>query len=128
MPEDLTGKARIDFIQRHALGGVAVLSEGDERRLSVSISADAGPGNIEKTTLVRDGYDFQLNMPNGGLLVVNTVFSPFWKAAAKNRELTMVEANMIHLVIAVPAGTNRVELRYVRPMVKDRIRAFLDDS
>jgi len=82
------------------------------------------PGTIRilKSQKVRDGFDIDLTAPDGGILVINTPYLPFWQAFGDNgKPLGVVPANVIHMAVAVPAGTNKVQVRYNRPLLRDKL-------
>jgi hypothetical protein len=64
---------------------------------------------------VKDGYDVEIDAPNGGLIVVNAEISPFFRATVGGREVPIFPVNGVQTGIAVPAQGNMVVLRYSRP-------------
>ncbi|MGB0669933.1 MAG: hypothetical protein ACPGNT_00415, partial [Rhodospirillales bacterium] len=71
-----------------------------------------GPVIVLETSLVRDGYDIEINATKGGLLIVNAIAFDQWEAHDQDgKKLDLAPANLIHTAIALPAGTRKVRLR-----------------
>lgn len=84
------------------------------------------PGQVVRVETIRDGYRLDLDLPEGGLVVVNVPWTPFWQASADDgAALTVASANLIHTVIAVPAGTRGVTLLHRRPLLRQLLAARL---
>lgn len=107
----------------------AIADNALERRIVVA-AADAPrlrrPSGmvIEHAVPVADGYDVTVSAPDGGILVVNAPYLPFWRATADadTAPLPIVAANMVHMAIAIPPGAHKVSIRYERPRLRDRLR------
>jgi hypothetical protein len=117
-----------EFSKLHALVAketpkrTAVIRDTD----AVALGA-AGDLSIRDFAKVTDGYDITLESPHdGGVVVVNNFYSPFWKAWAGSRALTLVPANGIHMAISVPPGTRSLKVRYSRPLLRDKILSLSD--
>jgi len=76
-----------------------------------------GNAQVHKVEKVRDGYDIELNAPDGAVIVLNAIWNPFWRAYVNDQphSLEVVEANAIHSAVRVPPGTNKLSFRYERP-------------
>ena len=108
----------------------ALIAQALDRRVVVS-SDDAGiiggplknlpEGQVLSVKKAFEGYDIRVNMPGGGVVVVNSPWAPFWQAEAADRRLRVVAANAIHSAIVVPPGVTLIKFRYVRPMLREVI-------
>jgi hypothetical protein len=76
---------------------------------------------VLSSTRVQDGYDVALKAPDGGILTINDSCLPFWKVVADGKDLVVVPANGVHWAIRVPPGTQKVEIRYNRPLLRELI-------
>lgn len=77
---------------------------------------------VERWRAVPDGFDVEVDAPEGGTLMVNTPWTPHWAAEADGRPLALAPANGIAMVAGVPAGSRKVSLRYAPPTIGDAIR------
>jgi len=113
--DDLSDEALLRNVKKEALKRV-VFVRGKEASV-----LNQRPEGMQVTDyqLVTNGYDIQVDAPDGGVLVVNTAYLPFWKAWADGRPVPVVQANMVHMALAVPPGTKTVKLRYRRPFFRD---------
>ena len=73
---------------------------------------------------VRDGFTARIQSPDGGVVAVNTVAVPFWKAHADGKPLEIVPVNHIQMAVRVPPGAREVRFQYRRPSVADALRRF----
>jgi len=103
-----------------ALKHYAVVSPQDADVLG-GLSARLPKGRVLSTTKAFEGYNIDVEMPQGGVLIVNTPWVPYWRASSAGKILQVVEANAIHSAIKVPVGANRIEFRYARPMLRDYV-------
>ena len=74
---------------------------------------------------VTDGYDVSVRAPEGGVLLANNVYLPYWQAFAGGKALPVVPANGIHMAVAIPTGSEKIEIRYRRPTLYDGLVARL---
>jgi hypothetical protein len=111
-PPELSSAQRVQAAIQAALKHVA---------LSDSALPPARPGTVGLIQPVRDGYDIQVDLPQGGILMVNASWTPYWQAEAGGQTLSVTEANLIHTAIAVPPYRGVVHLRHHRPMLRDRL-------
>ncbi|NQU57698.1 MAG: hypothetical protein HQ513_10715 [Rhodospirillales bacterium] len=132
LPRAFVGRGVIiDDTQPNDEAGYDVLiAQGLDRQVVVSSAAAAilgGPlknlpeGQVLSVKKAFEGYDMRVNMPGGGVLVVNSPWVPFWQAEADGQRLRVVAANAIHSAIAVPPGVTLVKFRYARPMLREKI-------
>jgi hypothetical protein len=75
---------------------------------------EARPGNIKLIKQVKDGYDLELEAPDGGVLLVNVPYNKYWQAEAGDKKLTILPANDLHIAIGLPTGLSNLTLRYRR--------------
>ncbi|CCQ75486.1 hypothetical protein [Magnetospira sp. QH-2] len=83
---------------------------------------------VVDTRQVDNGYDVTVHAPQGGVLMINNMYVPFWRAEAGGQALTMVPANTLHMALAVPPGAEAVTIRYDRPLVSERIGGLIQAS
>ena len=74
---------------------------------------------------VRDGYEIIVSAPQGGVLVLNTMLLPFWRAEADGKSLQIVRANLIQMAVSIPPGAREVMFRYHRPTITDGIKGIV---
>ena len=113
---DLVAKA---FFRRFAIAALA--KKTVVRNRHAEFLAGAGTLRVLSYKKVPDGYDIAVDAPNGGTLVINNHYLPFWKAWANGKLLTIVPANAIHMAIAAPPGARDITVRYSRPLLREKI-------
>jgi uncharacterized membrane protein YfhO len=74
----------------------------------------AMPGKLLSIKAVKDGYDMEVDVPEGGVLLVNVPFSRYWQAESAGKSLNIAPANDLHLAIGLPPGVRLITLRYRR--------------
>lgn len=114
---DLAAQYR-DVVER-GLKGVISLTPDSLANLGGGDGLEAG--RVAAIRPVRDGYDLDLEMPKGGVVVINAAFVPFWHASADGHPAMLAEANGAQMAVRVAPGTRRLELRYQRPRLTDRL-------
>ena len=70
---------------------------------------------------ILNGYEAEISTLTGGIVVLNSPMLPFWKAFADDRQVPIVEANLVHMAVMVPPGTKKVTFQYNRPLLRDVI-------
>ncbi len=110
----------VDAVRRAALGRAAVVRGGD----SGNLREGALPAmNLRRAALVRDGVEAEVEAPQGGVLVVNIPYTPFWTAQVDGISARLIPVNMVHMAVMIPPGAASVSLRYHRPGPGERIAA-----
>ena len=71
---------------------------------------------------VNNGYDIRLEAPDGGMLIINNQYLPFWSATADGAALPIVATNLIEMAISIAPGLHNVEFRYQRPSITQRLQ------
>jgi uncharacterized membrane protein YfhO len=56
----------------------------------------------------------EVDVPEGGVLLVNVPFSRYWQAESAGKSLNIAPANDLHLAIGLPPGVRLITLRYRR--------------
>jgi len=110
-------------IERHGLGRSLIVRQDDAGKLGNT--PDSGTVTVRKTTLVQNGLDILVEPGTGGVLAINYTWLPFWNATADGVSLDVVKASGIQMAVKVPPGTTKVEMRYFRPLLRDRIAGWL---
>ena len=101
---------------------VIVVSESD-----ASIFQGFGILKTGTNKKVTDGFDITVEAPEGGIVVVNTMYVPYWRAATRDgRSLDIAQANAVQIAIAVPPGTKNIKVRYRRPTLRKKIGQLLN--
>ena len=113
-------EAGYDVLIAQALARRVVVSPDDAGFLGDPLK-NLPEGKVLSVKKAFEGYDIRVNMPAGGVVVVNSPWVPFWQAEAAGRRLPVVAANAIHSAIAVPPGVTLIKFRYVRPMLREVI-------
>ena len=114
--------AKHDSIAKVAFDRTIIVSENNIKHLQ-------GLGIIKRLSYqkAKDGFDIILDAPDGGALVVNTFYTPYWKATTdKGQELEIFPANEVQMAISVPHGAKTVQVRYRRPLLKDNIAVLIN--
>lgn len=113
--DGLSDEALLRHVEKEALQRVIFVREKQSSALNQSPEKLL----VEDYRLVTNGFDIQVDAPDGGVLVINVAYLPFWKAWADEKPVAVVQANMVHMAVAVPPGTQKVTLRYRRPFLRD---------
>jgi hypothetical protein len=122
VPPGLSDEEFLAVVRREALAGAAVVRAEDVGTLV----PPPGLAAVSNYRQVCDGMVAELAEGGpGGLVVFNINPTPFWTAAVDGRPAPVVPANMIHMTVPVPAGARRVELRYERPLLRQKLAAAL---
>ncbi len=116
VPSGMGTEAFHELVARTAPDRGAVVSADDLPSLG-----EPHPLSVTSFVKVRDGYDIAVSAPAGGVVVVNNVHLPFWRATADGRPTPIVSANGVHMAVAVPPGTSTLGVRYDRPLLREAI-------
>ncbi|MEE2746111.1 MAG: hypothetical protein VX617_04425 [Pseudomonadota bacterium] len=73
-----------------------------------------------------NGYDIDVTSQNGGTLVVNQTYTPFWKALADGVPAKINSINVIQMAITVPTDTKTIRLLYSRPTFFDKLSSVFN--
>lgn len=92
---------------------------------TTAVVAEALPQAPTATARVRaidisqpDVRSFDVDAPDGGVLVVSERFASGWRAEADGRPLAVTRANSVLLAVGVPAATRQVRLVYRSPTLR----------
>lgn len=85
-----------------------------------TFDADASAGSLKVASYepVTDGYDIAVIAPAGGIVAINAVYHPFFKAFANGAPVPIVPANGVQMAVLVPPSTTEITLRYMRPTLR----------
>ncbi len=119
-PDDEAG---YDVLIAQALDRRAVVAPDDIGLLGGPLT-NLPAGRVLSVKKAFEGYDIGIDMPAGGVLVINSPWAPFWQAEASGRRLQVVATNAIHSAIAVPPGEILIRFRYLRPMLREVIFGY----
>jgi len=70
---------------------------------------------------VTNGYDIRLDAPEGGLLIINNQYLPFWKATADGAALPIITTNLIEMAVSIAPGVRNMQFRYQRSTIRQRL-------
>ena len=82
--------------------------------------------NVKRFAIEANGLSAELSAPDGGIVVANIPFSPFWKAYVAGKSFPVVPVNGIQMAVEIPAGATRVDFRYERPLLREKISGWLN--
>ncbi len=102
--ESLTGSGnwpKVDFTQ-------TVLLESDD--ILEPRSRPKGEARILRYRNTQ--IDIEVNSPEGGWLVLNDIWHPWWQAKVDGAEASILQANVMFRAVAVPAGQHRVQFTF----------------
>ena len=60
--------------------------------------------------------------PDGGMVVINVPFSPFWTASSSATKLEVFPVNQIQMGIAIPAETSSIVVEYKKPEIIGQVQ------
>ncbi len=116
----LTSLQSHKIIKNNALNGRVVVNESIANHLPYMSSLD-----ILGYRKLDDGYSVDVIAPDGGILVINSIYTPFWKAWSGDQLLDIIPVNGVHMAVSVPNGTQTVKFRYNRLLLRERITKFI---
>ncbi len=119
--DDIASETLHDRIASVAGGRGVVVASGDRARLGTPSTSL----RVLSAGTVADGYDIAIDAPDGGILVVNQMHLPFWEARAGTHFLDIVPVNGVHMAMSVPPGATRIEVRYRRPLLREKVAGVL---
>jgi hypothetical protein len=109
VPDDMGDKDFYAATAKHGLEQEAVVRRDYASRLIGPISASA---RVLSVAAVQGGYDVEISAPSAGVLVLNTIAVPFWRATVDEKPASPVPVNGIHMAVTVPEGARTVRFRY----------------
>ncbi len=117
LPENASINNQLEAIERLGMERVAIVKSS---KIVLPQIID-GALDIQNVSLVADGFDINLSATAASVTIVNSVYSPFWRAYADGVPTDVIEANMVHMAVTVPVGTKKLTLRYERQMLQEKI-------
>jgi hypothetical protein len=78
----------------------------------VSSTAGGLPGSARLTRYANTEIDIEVDAPSGGILLLNDVWHPWWRATVDGRAQKILRANVIFRAVAVPPGRHMVRFRF----------------
>jgi len=97
-----------------------------ETKQSLSMAQLQSKAKVMSWRQVPDGFDIAVAAPQGGVLVINSTFLPFWNASAEGEVLEIYPTNGTQMAVILPPGVKNVTFAYDRRLPSDFIRAFLN--
>ena len=75
--------------------------------------------SLEKVSVLRgDHLQIETSSEGGGVLIVSSSYSPFWKAEAEGQPLAIFPAYHTFIGILIPSGRHAIDLRYRPPYAR----------
>jgi hypothetical protein len=71
-----------------------------------------GAGTARLTHYANAEVDVDVDAPSGGILVLNDVWHPWWRATVDGRPTEVLKANVIFRAVVVPAGKHMVRFTF----------------
>jgi hypothetical protein len=112
---EMSVRDRLANVSRHAADRVILVEQGSAAR----IGRPDGVVRVDGLTYGIDRITIDVSAPSSGIVVLNAPYSRFWKVLADGSETPVVPANHVQMAIPVPAGANRIEMLYCRPMLRE---------
>ncbi len=75
-------------------------------------SADARPGTASIARYSTTTVDVDVSSPDGGWVVLNDVWHPWWQASVDGAPVRLLRANVLFRAVAVPPGRHRVSFTF----------------
>ncbi len=77
--------------------------------------SSGGPGNARLASYRQTRIVIEVSSPDGGWIVLNDVWHPWWKAKIGSDQAPIEKANVLFRAVAVPAGSHTVVMEF-RPL------------
>ena len=74
--------------------------------------ADARPGTVAIVRYSTTAIDVEATSPDGGWVVLNDVWHPWWQVTVDGEPARLLRANVLFRAVAVPAGRHRVSFTF----------------
>jgi hypothetical protein len=72
----------------------------------------APPGNARLLKYANTEVLVEVNAPGGGILLLNDVWDPWWRASVDGSETQILTANVIFRAVVIPAGRHSVRFTF----------------
>jgi len=79
---------------------------------AVSSTASGVPSSARLTRYANTEIDVEVDAPSGGILLLNDVWHPWWRATVDGRAQKILRANVIFRAVAVPPGRHMVRFTF----------------
>ena len=108
-----TTAQQANFANLIASGGMPALNYASTVLLEApTVAANRRPGTASLSTYTNTRIEIDTNSPDGGWLVLNDVWHPWWSAAVDGQATPILRANVMFRAIEVPAGRHRVTFTF----------------
>jgi hypothetical protein len=77
-----------------------------------SVSASASSGSAHLLRYANTEIEIEVDAPGGGILLLNDVWHPWWRASIDGNETELLQANIIFRAVAVPRGRHVVRFEF----------------
>ncbi|HTQ56258.1 MAG TPA: methyltransferase domain-containing protein [Bryobacteraceae bacterium] len=108
------------LVREDILAGIGPIRAGDDlETLTQYVAAveDCSRPPVQVTWQGADAFTVHANVPSGDAVLVQETYDPAWHAAADGRAIPVRrDPVMGFMTLEVPAGAQRVELRFVTPL------------
>ena len=119
--DDLPARGLLKTVSEYVPKRFAVLRQTELKELD-EYGSDL---KILDYSIVKNGFDVTVEKGSKGVLIVNVPHLPFWKARSDGKELKVAPANGIHMAIGIPESTRIIEIRYERPLLREKFYNFV---
>jgi hypothetical protein len=118
---DLDDDSLFRQVRKNAIKRVAIVNaENAPSKINAYSSM-----SVKNYTLLSNRVEVDVQAPDGGLLIFNTPYIPFWSASADGKKIKSFAANGVHTAVSVPAGAREIVLRYDRPLIRGLIEKYI---
>ncbi len=73
------------------------------------------PGEVETLERTTRGRSYAIHLSRPAWLVVRDTFHPGWRASWNDREVPLLRADFLHMAVALPPGSGRLDLKFDPP-------------
>ena len=103
-----------DFAKLMAEGGMPGLDYWSTVLLdpAAADSRERRPGSARITRYTNTEIEIEADSPDGGWIVLNDIWHPWWQASIDGAEVAILRANVLFRAVAVPAGKIKLRFRF----------------
>jgi hypothetical protein len=88
-------------------------------------SNQGSPGEVEALERTTRGRSYAVRLSRPAWLLVRDTFHPGWRASWNDRELPLLRVDFLHMAVALPPGSGRLELKFDPPGPRWALRLAL---
>ncbi len=119
--DDADWRAFLSQVEKSGPHAIAVVRARD-----ASVLGTAAPtARVLDFKLIRDGFDVSVDAPDGGVIVVNATYQPFFTATADGRPASLISVNGVQIAVPIPPGVRALRIIYRRPSAGEKVGGVL---